>query len=199
MIKGAAGAGAAAALATRASTIYVAPALIQSGPTSILASTGSLRQITQNATIDFGTAFVPEGPVGPGVSTGGAGLAILESSEKKEAAFEVVSWLSSPEITAWWSQNTGYMPVRKSAVESEEMQTFFAENPNSKVAVDQLPRTKAQDSARVFIPGGDQIIGGGLEQILINEADVQTSFDDVAAVLTEEAAAVLEALEERRG
>ena len=167
--------------------------------TSILASTGSLRGITDTATIDFGTAFVPEGPEGPGVCTGGAGLALLNSSEKQEAAFEVVSWLTSPENTAWWSQNTGYMPVRKSAVESEEMQAFFADNPNFKVAVDQLAVTKAQDAARVFIPGGDQIIGGGLEEILINGGEVQTAFDDVAAELTEEAGPVLEALEERRG
>ena len=110
-----------------------------------------------------------------------------------------MSWLTSPENTAWWSQNTGYMPVRKSAVESEEMQAFFADNPNFKVAVDQLAVTKAQDAARVFIPGGDQIIGGGLEEILINGGEVQTAFDDVAAELTEEAGPVLEALEERRG
>jgi sn-glycerol 3-phosphate transport system substrate-binding protein len=167
--------------------------------TAIMASTGGLRGITNNATFDFGTAFLPEGPAGGGVCTGGAGLAILNSSEKKDAAFEVVSWLSSPEITAWWSQNTGYMPVRKSAAESEEMQAFFAENPNFKVAVEQLAVTKPQDAARVFIPGGDQIIGGGLEEILINGTDAQTAFDDVAATLTEEAQAVIEALEERRG
>ncbi len=167
--------------------------------TSILASTGSLRGITDTATIDFGTAFLPEGPVGPGVCTGGAGLAILNSSEKHEAAFQVMSWLSSAESTAWWSQNTGYMPVQKAAVESEEMQAFFEENPNFKVAVDQLATTRAQDAARVFIPGGDQIIGGGLEEILINGGEVQSAFDAVAAELTEEAIPVLEALEERRG
>jgi sn-glycerol 3-phosphate transport system substrate-binding protein len=167
--------------------------------TSILASTGSLAGITANATVPFATAFVPEGPNGPGVCTGGAGLAILNSSEKQDAAFEVVSWLTSPDNTAWWSQNTGYMPVRKSAVESESMQAFFADNPNFRVAVEQLGITRQQDAARTFIPGGDQIIGGGLEEILINNTDAQTAFDDVAATLTEEAQAVIEALEERRG
>ena len=57
-----------------------------------------------------------------------------------------------PESTTWWSQNTGYMPVRKSAIDSEEMQDFFAENPNFKTAVDQLPKTQPQDAARVFDP-----------------------------------------------
>lgn len=167
--------------------------------TAIMASTGSLAGITANAQVDFGTAFLPEGPAGGGVCTGGAGLTVLNSSQKKEAAFEVVSWLTTPENTAWWSQNTGYMPVRKSAVESEEMQAFFAENPNSKVAVEQLAVTRQQDAARVFIPGGDQIIGGGLERILINGEDAQSAFDDVAQTLTEEAEPILEQLAERRG
>jgi sn-glycerol 3-phosphate transport system substrate-binding protein len=166
---------------------------------SIMASTGSLAGITANATVPFATAFLPQGPVGGGVCTGGAGLAILNSSEKQEAAFQVVSWMTSPESTAWWSQNTGYMPVRKSAVEGESMQAFFADNPNFKTAVDQLGVTRQQDAARTFIPGGDQIIGGGLEEILINGSDAQSAFDDVAATLTEEAQAVIEALGERRG
>ena len=86
------------------------------------------------------------------------------------------------------------MPVRKSAVASQEMQDFFAKNPNSKVAVDQLPKTRQQDSARVWIPNGDQIIGKGLEQITVNNQDAQTAFDDVAQTLTEEAQPVIEAL-----
>ena len=51
-----------------------------------------------------------------------------------------------------------------------------------------------QDSARVFIPNGDQIIGGGLERITVNREEAQPVFDDVAQTLTEEAQPVLEAL-----
>ena len=54
--------------------------------------------------------------------------------------------------------------------------------------------TRQQDSARVWIPNGDQIIGKGLEQILVNNQDPQTAFDDVAKTLTEEAQPVIEAL-----
>ena len=97
-------------------------------------------------------------------------------------------------MTAWWSQNTGYMPVRKSAKDDETMVSFFAENPNFKTAVDQLDLTKPQDSARVFIPNGDQIIGGGLERITIAGEDPQAVFDEVAQTLTEEAGPVIEAI-----
>lgn len=162
---------------------------------SMMASTGSLGAIKRDATFEFGTAFLPEAEAF-GCCTGGSGLAILadKSAEQQEAAFQFVKWATEPEQTAWWSQTTGYMPVRKSAVESESMQAFFADNPNFKTAVDQLPLTQAQDAARVFIPNGDQIIGKGLERITINGEEVQPVFDDVANTLTEEAQPVLEAL-----
>ncbi len=164
---------------------------------SVMASTGSLRGITQNVgdKFDFRTAFLPKAKQF-GCSTGGAGLAVMAGSppEKQEAAFQYVKFATSPETTAFWSQNTGYMPVRKSAIESEEMQAFFAENPNFRTAVEQLPLTQPQDSARVFIPNGDQIIGAGLERIVINHEEPQAVFDEVAATLTEEAQPVIEAI-----
>jgi sn-glycerol 3-phosphate transport system substrate-binding protein len=164
---------------------------------SVMASTGSLRGITENVgdKFEFRTAFLPKAK-DFGCCTGGAGLAIMAGSppEKQEAAFKFVEYVTSTEGTTFWSQNTGYMPVRKSAIESEEMQAFFAENPNFKTAVDQLPLTRPQDAARVFIPNGDQIIGAGLERITINFEDPQAVFDEVANTLTEEAQPVIEAI-----
>lgn len=162
---------------------------------SMMASTGGLAGIARDAQFEFATAFLPEAKQF-GCCTGGAGLAILadKPQEKQEAAFKFIMFATSPEITAWWAQNTGYMPVRKSAVQSEEMQAFFAANPNFKTAVDQLPKTQPQDTARVFIPNGDQIIGKGLERITIAREEVQPVFDEVAKTLTEEAKPVLEAL-----
>ena len=164
---------------------------------SIMASTGSLRQLTEGIgdRFEFRSAFLPKAEQF-GCSTGGAGLGIMASSppEKQEAAFKFIEFVTSPEGTTFWSQNTGYMPVRKSAIESEEMQAFFEENPNFRTAVEQLPLTQPQDSARVFIPNGDQIIGAGLERITINLEEPQAVFDDVAATLTQEAQPVLEAL-----
>jgi sn-glycerol 3-phosphate transport system substrate-binding protein len=162
---------------------------------AITASTGSMAGIKANATFDFGTAFLPKMEEF-GCCTGGAGLALMAGSppEKQEAAFRFVAFATSPEVTTFWSQTTGYMPVRTSAAESPEMQAFYEENPTFKTAVDQLPLTRPQDAARVFIPNGDQIIGRGLERITVNNEEVQPVFDEVAATLTEEAKPVLEAI-----
>lgn len=161
-----------------------------------MGSTGGLVTIENSAKFEVGAAFLPEEETF-GCCTGGAGLAVMAGSapEKQEAAFRYIAFATSPEITTYWSQNTGYMPVRKSAIESQAMQDFFAARPNYKVAVEQLARTRPQDSARVWIPGGDQIIGKGLEQIIINNQPAQESFDAVAATLAEEAKPVIEAMQ----
>jgi sn-glycerol 3-phosphate transport system substrate-binding protein len=91
------------------------------------------------------------------------------------------------------------MPVRKSAIASDAMQKFFVERPNFKTAVDQLALTQPQDSARVFIPGGDQIIGKGLERIMIGNEDIATVWGDVKLTLEETGAPIKEALKAIEG
>lgn len=169
---------------------------------SIMQSTGQIGRITTNTAgkFEFGTAFLPS-EMNPGCPTGGAGLGILSTSptEKQQAAFKYIAFATSPEITTFWSQNTGYMPVRKSAGESPEMQTFYETNPNFRTAVEQLATTKPQDPARRFIPAGDRIIGDGLEQITVNQAEVQPTLEKVKTDLEEAAEPILEQLKAVEG
>ncbi|MFC9554610.1 ABC transporter substrate-binding protein [Rhodococcus sp. NPDC056960] len=151
---------------------------------STIASTGDLSGITKSATFDFGTAFLPASGA-PGCPTGGAGLAIPSriSDERKTNALKFIDFVTNGENTAYFSQNVGYMPVRKSAVEDPGMKAYLDANPNARTAVDQLAKTRSQDYARVFVPGGDQIIGTGLEQIALQNADVAATFAGVGTQL----------------
>jgi sn-glycerol 3-phosphate transport system substrate-binding protein len=82
------------------------------------------------------------------------------------------------------------MPVRKSTAESASFQEFFKQRPQAKTAVDQLPKTKAQDAARVFVPGGDQIIGKGLDRVVVGKEDASAVWADITAQIEKEAAPV---------
>lgn len=168
---------------------------------AVIQSTGSLAGITANAQMDFGTAMIPEGPVGFGCPTGGSGLAVLadSSEEQIQAAMEYITFVTNTENATYWSMNTGYMPARNSARESEEFQAFLEENPRNRVAIEQLPKTQMQDPIRPFVPNGDQIIGSGWEQILVNNRPAQEVFTEVAATLNEEKVQVIEALEAIEG
>ena len=168
---------------------------------AIIASTGSLGNITAGATtFEFATAELPS-QLKFGCCTGGSGLSILANSpaEKQQAAMKFLEFCTNTENTTTWSQTTGYMPVRTSAIESEPMQTFLADHPNNAVAIGQLPKCQPQDSARVFIPNGDQILGRGWEQVLVNNVPAQDAFDEVKQTLDEEKVAVLEQLQEIEG
>jgi sn-glycerol 3-phosphate transport system substrate-binding protein len=168
---------------------------------AVIQSTGALGAITAGAQMDFGTARLPEGPEGFGCPTGGAGLSVMNdaSDEQKEAAMDFITFCTNTENAAYWAMTTGYMPVRTSAVESEEYQTFLEENPRNQIAIEQLPETQPQDSARVFIPNGDQIIGRAWEQILVNNTPAQDAFNEAAEILEEEKVPVLEAIEAIEG
>lgn len=49
--------------------------------------------------------------------------------EEKLAAWLFIKFLTEPENTAYLAQNTGYLPVRKSARETEEYKKYLEENP----------------------------------------------------------------------
>ncbi len=164
---------------------------------SYLNSTANLAGHEAAAKFQVGTAFLPEGPAGFGCCTGGSGLAISAASakEKQQAAMKFIAFATSTD-TVFWSQNTGYMPVTNAALQSQEMKTFYEQHPNFKTTVDQLPKTRPQDSARELVPNGDQIIGKGLERITANGEPADTVFKDVADQLETEKQPVLRALKD---
>jgi len=149
-----------------------------------IGSTGSLVGILQAAKFDVGAGFLPGGPVtkSPVCPTGGAGVGIPRAIPKENqlAAATFLKFLTSPENTVAFASATGYMPVRKSA----DIAALTAKTPQTKVAIDQLSRTRVQDRARVFFPGGDQEMAKSCASILTQKADVQSSMDQLKTTLT---------------
>lgn len=147
---------------------------------ALLESTGSLGGLKESATVPFVTTYLP-GP-GPSAATGGAGLAIPNdiSDARKKNAVKFIDFMTNTENTIKFSQKTGYMPVRKDALEDPEERKFLEENPNAETAIRQLnENTKPQDYARVFVPGGGKRIGGALDKITVGGQDVEQVFADL--------------------
>jgi sn-glycerol 3-phosphate transport system substrate-binding protein len=165
---------------------------------SYLDSTAGLAGHESAAKFQVGTAFLPQGPAGFGCCTGGSGLAITSATAdtaKQQAAMKFIAYATGAD-TVFWSQNTGYMPVRQAALDSQEMQTFYQQHPNFKTTVDQLPKTRPQDAARELVPNGDQIIGDGLARIITNGEAADVVFKDVADQLDNEKQPVLRSLKD---
>lgn len=110
-------------------------------------STGNLTAVKNNAEFDFGVAKLP-GNVRLGSPTGGGNFYVFKDStpEEKQAALELIKFMTAPEQAAEWSIATGYMGVSPAAYETEALKSYTAEFPPALVARDQLEHAVAEFS-----------------------------------------------------
>ncbi|MCK5568875.1 MAG: ABC transporter substrate-binding protein, partial [Spirochaetes bacterium] len=114
------------------------------------------------------------------VLLGGAGLVIFsKSSHRRKAVMNFINWLTNKENSIRWHEKTGYLPIRKSAMESFELQSFHRLNPNYKVPVDQLSYSRPPDFTP-YLPQIDQIVRYAIEDIMINRKDPQKTLNIAA-------------------
>lgn len=138
---------------------------------TICNSTGALTSLLKAAKFEFGAAFLPEQD-GPGVPTGGSGLAIMRNATKarKQATWEVVKYLAetgAPE----WSLNTGYLPVTTSSLNSSKIKERNAKTPAYQVAQDQLSRARQPDAMRRYVNEAIAEVLIALQKVYASDAD----------------------------
>ena len=81
---------------------------------------------------------------------GGATLWVLNghSDEVYQGVAEFFSYLSSPEVQADWHQFTGYLPITNAAYELGQEQGYYAENPGSEIAIQQITRGTPTENSK---------------------------------------------------
>lgn len=102
-----------------------------------------------------------------GAAVGGSCLNIFDrgDEERLEAAWDVVQYCVSPESQYTFSTASGYIPVNVECEDMEEMKKYYEENPQYKVALDQMKASNplAQES---FDPTYNEINGIITESML---------------------------------
>lgn len=85
-------------------------------------------------------APLPAGPVGRATELFGAPLTMFSkaTSEQKQAAWLFLTFITQPAQTAYWSMHTGYMPVRRSALDRPALKAYYRQYPDRLAAVSQL-------------------------------------------------------------
>ncbi len=108
----------------------------------IVTSTAFLSYLTQNCDFNMKTIFLP-GKVKSAVPTGGTYFVMWNGApeEQKQGGYDFMKWMTEVDQTIYWSQNTGYMVVRESALKDQRMVDFLKKNPNYQVSYDQLVNT----------------------------------------------------------
>lgn len=156
------------------------------GNVAMLISTcGIFRDVQDGAdgTFTVGQRCVPkfhEGDTFKG-SVGGGALWIINNGngndEKADAAWEFIKYCTDPEIQAEWVNTTGYLPLRKSAEETEIYQQYLEENPRFTSVVAQMDETSSA--------GLLALMGCTNEMRSIIPAEIQKLLDDESYTVEE--------------
>jgi len=88
--------------------------------------------------LDWAFAPLPAGPVKCATIVGGEYLTIFKQSKHPQEAWQFLKWLTQPEVQAFWSMKSGYLPIRHAAMNVSEFQEHLKNNPNFKVFVEQM-------------------------------------------------------------
>ncbi|HOX31217.1 MAG TPA: ABC transporter substrate-binding protein [Spirochaetales bacterium] len=144
------------------------------GKTSmIMTSTGYLYGILSSAKgkFDVGTGYLPRAKQ-YGTPTGGANVAVIANkpAQEIEASWRFVKYLTDVPQVIRFSQKSGYMTSRKSAVAGPEMQAFFKGNPQFKTAIDQLYEAAKKRPAHPNYPQLDKIIMDEIQRAVIDRS-----------------------------
>jgi multiple sugar transport system substrate-binding protein len=105
-------------------------------------TSASLANFLDQAGFDLRTAPFPTWGNQPRrVASGGNALFIFANDpERQRASYEFIKFLTSKEGQTIWVSDTGYLPVVEGVEDDPEyLATFFAETPNIRAAVEQLP------------------------------------------------------------
>ncbi len=118
------------------------------GQAAIMIDSTSDVSIIENSDFAVGTAYIPHSDSSErnGVVIGGAALWLIDSGDGDEnaAAWEFMKFMAEPAQQSAWHQGSGYFPVRTDVTESDEIQSFWAENSNFATAFEQLATTETE-------------------------------------------------------
>jgi sn-glycerol 3-phosphate transport system substrate-binding protein len=144
-------------------------------------TTGNLTFVAKNAKFPFGVGMLPADKR-RGAPTGGANFHIFKTATKteREAALAFVKWVTTPERTAQWSIDTGYVATRPDAWDTALMKKRVAELPQAAVARDQLvyavPELSTHQNQQVTLP-----LNSALQAALTGSKTPKAALDEAQA------------------
>ncbi|WP_108126497.1 sn-glycerol-3-phosphate ABC transporter substrate-binding protein UgpB [Saccharospirillum mangrovi] len=156
----------------------------------ITASSASYAGVRANASFNFGVSELPywASKIDTPQNTiiGGATLWTLRGHDESHypAVARFFEYLSQPEVQADWHQFSGYLPITYAAVELTKEQGFYANNPGTDVAINQMTAVEPTANSRGLrlgnFPQIRDIIDEELESVWNGDATAKQALDRAA-------------------
>ena len=117
------------------------------GTSAALGTIYDIQAAGQFKDVEVGVAPLP-GPAASngGVQVGGGANWIVgkdKSDAEKAATWDYAKWLDEPAQQAYWHKHTGYIPLRRAAIDQPDVSSLWQAKPTFRVAYDQLSASKA--------------------------------------------------------
>lgn len=97
---------------------------------------------------------------------------------KAKATMDFISWMTTGERQADWAISTGYVPVSKSASETELYKNFVAEAPYYAVATQSVQHGVGRPSIEQY-PKISDAVSSAIEAIVYGQMDSETGINDI--------------------
>ena len=122
-----------------------------------------------------------------GATVSGSCLVMFESQDelRKKASWEFIKYLTGKEVQAEFAVSTGYIPSNLEALESQEYKAKLEENPQYRVAPEQLLSTPKEMKSVTVGPSADfyYAIMNGVSDMLKNNTDVKKATEEISSSL----------------
>ena len=129
--------------------------------------------------LDTNVASAPQNSI-----IGGATLWALQGHEADDykGLAKFMTYLSSPEVQAWWHQETGYVPITTAAADLSEKQGFYESNPGTDTAIKQLSLNTPTPNSRGLRFGNfvqiRDVINEEMEALWAGDVTAQVALDN---------------------
>lgn len=134
-------------------------------------SSVSLAFMEGKYTFDMGIAPLPAGKKDTQLVAGTDVVIFAATPEREQRAWNFVKWFTATEQTARWSAATGYLPVRKSAMEDPVLSAKLDRYPGLREAYGQLDRALPQPKAKGWYAGRNILERDAVEPVLRGRAE----------------------------
>lgn len=147
---------------------------------SVIHTTSLYDTYVDQCDFEVGMAWLPGGET-KNQEIGGCVLLIPSKNDQatKNAAWQFMQYLCSKEVNMAWAEGTGYMPTRKSVLETEEGKAFLEKKPAFQTIFDNLDLI----NPRIQHPGWNQLTTiwkNSMAEMIIEGGDVKESMDQMA-------------------
>ena len=156
-----------------------------------LTSSAFLGNVKANAKFDFTTAPMPYYPDAAGAPQnaiiGGASLWVIggKQADEYKGVAKFFTYLSQPDIQAWWHQQTGYLPITAASYKLTKEQGFYDKNPGSETGVLELTGKAPTENSRGLRLGNlvqiRDLWAEEIELALTGKKTPQAAMDDAVA------------------